>query len=83
MALETEKKPRTDNQTLHPHRKQSLLSALETFRQLVEGLPVQKSCSTCQHFSAPACTRWNAQPPADIQAVGCEAWEFDALSPPF
>lgn len=44
-----------------------------------------RACWTCKHYSSDKCCRkWNAEPPADVAAVGCDAWEeFDDDDLPF
>lgn len=43
------------------------------------GLP--HACWTCRFWSAPkkCCRKWDAEPPAAVQATGCDAWAEDVV----
>lgn len=56
-----------------------------------EALPIPKAhpqvcCATCGYFDAGStfCQRWNAPPPPEIQATGCDQWaiNMELLEPP-
>jgi hypothetical protein len=68
---------------LDPHDRQSLLSALERLRKIVESLDSRRACTTCVHLRQGICERWQAKPPLEYLKVGCDEWIFDAESPPF
>lgn len=44
-----------------------------------------RACWSCGHWSDSwkNCTKWNAEPPAEVQAVGCEAWTEELAEIPF
>ncbi len=69
--------------TLDPHDKQSLLSALDQLRQIVEESDSRRSCNTCLHMRAGMCVKWGEKPPLEYIKIGCDAWKFDVESPPF
>lgn len=41
----------------------------------VEEIKVQ--CASCLHWERGTCTKYNATPPADVQASGCDEWHWD------
>lgn len=40
-------------------------------------LPVVK-CGTCEHWKD-SCGKFGEAPPVEVQAVGCDAWEWDGV----
>jgi hypothetical protein len=65
---------------LTPHELQTLRTLLT---KALDAAPVQRACRWCGHWESGACQKWKATPPADVQQVGCAAWEFDPDSAPF
>lgn len=48
-------------------------------RQLGALEAITVECSTCEHYHAKRCTKWNAAPPPEVLAVGCPDWKFDEI----
>ena len=40
---------------------------------------IKVECASCEHYHARRCTKWQASPPPDVLAVGCEEWTFDEI----
>jgi hypothetical protein len=41
---------------------------------------IEVKCRTCQHFGdGKTCNRFDAIPPAEVQAAGCEEWVYDEV----
>ena len=40
--------------------------------------PTRGSCHDCTHFAGALCIKWDAEPPADVIATGCEAFAPDS-----
>jgi len=38
---------------------------------------IKPKCCNCLWWKDTTCARWQATPPADVQAQGCDAWEFN------
>lgn len=36
-------------------------------------------CASCKHYEGVHCMEFNAVPPPDVQAIGCEAWQWDSV----
>lgn len=64
---------------LSPHEMQMLRSLLG---KAIDSIPVQKSCFSCLSWDG-KCQKYDAVPPADVQANGCPAWTFNPDSAPF
>lgn len=39
----------------------------------------RKSCNDCLNFQQGMCTEFNAEPPKEVQQVGCESWDWDQI----
>lgn len=65
-------------------KQQELLRSIDNIRSFIEHLPVQKSCSSCKHWSGGGYTdKWKGKcklvdktPPLMICETGCEQWEL-------
>lgn len=44
-----------------------------------EGILKGKKCSDCQDFQQGVCAKYNAEPPAEVQATGCDEWNWDQI----
>lgn len=66
-----------------------LLQAVEKLRSFIENLEVKKSCLCCYHWSGGCktkngwegkCKLYDATPPQEVIANGCEEWKiFDEI----
>lgn len=63
---------------LTPHEKRQLIA-------LLEKLPTTKPCTECKNFDHLGSCKLapNEMIPQEVIKVGCPAWEFNELSPPF
>ena len=57
-------------------RAQAIRTLEEAIAHL-RSLPVKRSCSDCRMWRGGVCDAAQAVPPADVQASGCELWEWD------
>lgn len=48
-------------------------------RELAHLTSIPKGCISCEHFVMPECDKWNAPPPPDVVAAGCDEWTYDGL----
>jgi hypothetical protein len=45
-----------------------------------QNLLAKRSCKDCEHFQQGGCKLANGvQPPAEVQKVGCDSWEWDSI----
>jgi hypothetical protein len=52
-----------------------MLETLNKAIEIVQRIPEQHSCATCESYSDNGfCSHWNAKPPADFIEQGCEKW---------
>lgn len=47
--------------------------------ELVRLDAITVACKTCKAWEQTGCAKFDATPPADVQQVGCEEWEFDGV----
>lgn len=52
--------------------------------QRFEQMAGEVSCGTCEHFApgplaANKCTKFDANPPPEVQSVGCAEWVHDPI----
>ena len=40
---------------------------------------IQVGCQSCEHYAMPECDKWNAAPPPDVVAAGCDEWTYDGV----
>lgn len=59
---------------LMPAVKASMVKTLRDALQIVEAIPERRDCAACDFWHGGQCQRWNAVPPAEVQAAGCEAF---------
>lgn len=53
---------------------------IELFRRELRTLEAIKiHCGNCEHFAYSQCQKFQAVPPADVQAVGCDEYEYDEI----
>ena len=43
------------------------------------GILTNKGCKTCTQYAMPECDKFQAAPPPDVVASGCDEWEFDGI----
>lgn len=60
---------------LMPEAKRLMLRKLENEIAALRATPERHDCGACDHFVDSICQRWNAAPPAEVQPVGCDAFE--------
>lgn len=49
-------------------------------RELRDLEAIKISCMTCEHGQTGGwCNKFQAAPPSDVQAVGCEDWTYDGI----
>ena len=49
-------------------------------RELMTLENIKIGCGSCEHGSTSGwCNKFNAAPPADVQAVGCDEWKYDEI----
>ena len=67
--------------------KNQLIRQLEEALAAVRVMPVCKSCDDCANFDLsgpiPMCRAAGIEVPAEILAIGCEAYIWDHTLPPF
>ncbi len=72
---------------LNQLQKNALIKQLEDMLQAVKDMPAKKDCISCYYFDRSGmigvCKKYDAAPPDDIKAVGCESYIFDPMTPPF
>lgn len=53
---------------------------IDLFRRELKTLEAIKiSCANCDHFATGQCKKFQAVPPAEVQAVGCDEYEYDEI----
>ena len=54
---------------------------IELFRRELRVLEsIQITCRTCEHGASGGwCSKFEAAPPAEVQAVGCDSWSHDLI----
>jgi hypothetical protein len=59
-----------------PFEKADMIRALERALTIVRELPESRECRDCDNLMRDTdyCAHWNADVPADTQAVGCDDW---------
>lgn len=40
---------------------------------------IKPSCVNCVHSEGVHCTKFEAVPPNDVQAAGCDEWQWDGV----
>jgi len=67
--------------------KDELILTLEKALEKAKTMSVDKDCASCAYADRSGvkilCKWVNQYPPEDVQAVGCEAYFYDATTPPF
>jgi hypothetical protein len=64
---------------IDPRERARIRGALTTLLDWLAQVPDARSCETCRHFRTGVCMLAGAKPPAEVQAEGCESWEFDGV----
>lgn len=64
--------------------KPELAAMLKVHRQFVQHLEViekKQSCEGCENFlhMTKTCEKWGVVPPPEVQAIGCDDWEYDSI----
>lgn len=60
--------------------KQLLAHLQKTMRAEASRLEaIKPSCRNCVHVEGVHCTKFEAVPPPDVAAVGCDEWEWDQV----
>jgi hypothetical protein len=60
--------------------KTELKIRIDMHRRELNGLEsIEVGCRTCEHYAMPECDKWNAAPPPDIVASGCDEWTYDFI----
>lgn len=62
------------NEALMPAVKASMARTLRQALEIIESLPTRHDCGACDHFIDGRCKHWNAVPPPEAQAAGCDAF---------
>lgn len=53
---------------------------IQLFRRELRTLEAIKiHCGNCDHFATGQCKKFQAVPPAEVQAVGCNEYEYDEI----
>lgn len=69
---------------MKPYSRMQLVALLKDAINIIEKMPIKKSCSTCQNYDCSGlCKLVQKLIPAEIIEVGCEAYLFDMAAPPF
>lgn len=60
--------------------KQLLAHLQQTMRaEAVRLESIKPSCANCVHVDGVHCTKFEAVPPPDVAAVGCDEWQWDQV----
>ena len=60
--------------------KQLLAHLQKTMRaEAVRLEAIKPSCRNCVHSEGVHCTKFEAVPPNDVQAAGCDEWQWDGV----
>ena len=68
---------------MSPHKKESLLHALDILAEFANSLAVDTECHTCIHYNENVCDLCDEEPPKEVLKTGCKNWEFNKDSCPF
>lgn len=61
-------------------KKFEIEAKLELFRREVRFLEaIKTNCQECQFYQQSTCNKFNAQPPTEVLAVGCDEFEWDEI----
>lgn len=53
---------------------------IEVFRRELRMLEsIKINCGNCKHFHSAKCYKFDAVPPAEVQAIGCDEYEHDGI----
>ena len=64
---------------MKPFEIQVKISIARREMEFWQNLLQTKSCKDCLNFQQGQCTQFNAEPPPDVQQVGCESWDWDQI----
>lgn len=57
-----------------------LQTKIQLFRRELADLErIKVGCMTCTHYAMPECDKYNAKPPPDVVASGCDDWRHDGI----
>jgi uncharacterized protein YwlG (UPF0340 family) len=53
---------------------------LELHRRELKRLEgIQVNCQSCEHYARAVCLKFQAAPPPDVVAAGCDEWTYDFI----
>ena len=63
--------------TMTPAQKIRAIEALTAALSIVQALPEDRACRSCDYFDKGDCRKWGAPVPEEAQAAGCDEWVED------